>query len=431
MVETGSESCARGRGQLQVKILDTLACPLDGHAPLDIIPLRQVEEDIIDGVLLCGDCGRWFPIQGGIPHLVRDGLRRKEFDLALLAEYRGQLPVTVTECGSPVNLNGLFPAPSPEEKRILDEGDYWSEYAKVHYAVGDTSFLDVRSYSTHPSFYNLGVLERDDKDRGRLYGMWPDHLSKVIFGFLKSLPPGLALDIGCGAGQFGLEAAYLGWDVVAIDIAPGALEVGRDYASHIGKDVFKRMHYIYAEPERPPLKQKRFDLLLSKDALHHISRIEDVLKSMHAILKDPPQAGRILFFEHVAFSPIALKIKRLANSYLHPKIQRRYPCVPVPDVLKQGAPCEDVGRDLILPLTEKYFHIRRCVKELMLYHELEFPIYYAFGKRRRFTRAVTWFIRFFIEKPLMLFQPAEFAIIIGEKEESVSGRIGESERTSI
>jgi SAM-dependent methyltransferase/uncharacterized protein YbaR (Trm112 family) len=416
---------------VQVKILDILACPLDGHAPLDIIPLLQVEEDIIDGVLLCGDCGRWFPIQGGIPHLVRDGLRRKELDLALLAEYRAQLPATVTECGFPVNLNGLFPAPSPEEKRILDEGNYWSEYAKVHYAVGDTSFLDVRSYSTHPSFYNLGVLERDDKDRGRLYGMWPDHLSKVIFGFLKSRPPGLALDIGCGAGQFGLEAAYLGWDVVAIDIAAGALEVGRDYASHIGRDVFKRMHYIYAEPERPPLRQKSIDLLLSKDALHHIARIENVLKSMHAVLKDPPQAGRILFFEHVAFSPIALKIKRLANSYLHPKIQRRYPCVPVPDVLKHGAPCEDVGRDLILPLAEKYFHIRRRVKELMLYHELEFPIYYAFGKRRRFTRAVTWFIRFFIEKPLMLFQPAEFAIIIGEKEESASGRIGESERTSI
>jgi uncharacterized protein YbaR (Trm112 family) len=51
MVETGLESCARERGQVQVKILDILACPLDGHAPLDIIPLRQVEEDIIDGVL--------------------------------------------------------------------------------------------------------------------------------------------------------------------------------------------------------------------------------------------------------------------------------------------------------------------------------------------------------------------------------------------
>jgi len=400
---------------LQVKILDMLACPLDGHAPLDIIPLRQVEEDIIDGVLLCNVCGRWFPIHDGIPHLVRDGLRRKVIDLALLAEYKGQLPASITECGTPFSLNGPFPTPSPEERCILDEGDYWSDYAKVHYAVGDTSFLDVRSYSTHPSFYNLGVLERDDKDRGRLYGMWPDHLSKIIFGFMKSLPPGLAIDIGCGAGQFGLEAAYLGWNVVAIDIALGALEVGRDYASHIGKDVFKRMHYIYAEPERPPLKKNSVDLLLSKDALHHMAHIEDVLKSMHAILKDQPQAGKILFFEHVASSPFAQKIKQLANPYLHPKIKRRYPSVPVPDVLKRGAPCEDVGRDLIFPLTKKYFHINRCVNELMLYHELEFPIYFAFGKRRRFTRAVTWFIRFFIEKPLMLFQHAEFAIITGEK----------------
>ena len=359
-------------------------------------------------MLLCNACGRWYPIRGGIPHLVRDGLRFQDEDLAFLNKYKDRLPSFVVENGRPLNLSGDKIQISPEDKRCLEEGAYWSEYTKALYAVGDTAILDVRSRSTHPSFYNLGILERDDKDKVRLYGMWPDHLSRVMFGFLESLKPGCALDVGCGGGQFGLEAAYLGWDVFAMDIAPGSLEVGRDYAFQKGVTI----HYIYAEPAHPPFRDKVFDLLLAKDALHHIPDLEGAFKELHALVRE---GGKCLFFDHVGRSPAAQWIKRQANRYLHPKIQRRYPKVAVPEALKQGAPCEDVGRDKILSLAEKYFHITRSVKELMLYHDLEFSIYYAFGKRLWFTRLATWMIRWFVEKPLLLFQKPEFAILIGEK----------------
>jgi SAM-dependent methyltransferase len=297
---------------------------------------------------------------------------------------------------------------TPEDRRYLDEGAYWSDYVRVHYDVGDTSILDVRSKSNHPSFYNLGLLERDDKDKARLYGMWPDHLSRVIFGFLENLKPGRALDVGCGGGQFGLEAAWQGWDVVAIDIAPGALEVARDYAARVGK----KIDYIYAEPSNPPFQESAFDLLMAKDALHHLPHLDRVFGNFDKILRDK---AHFLFFEHVGNSPIAQKIKNWINRYLHPKIQKRYPLVEVPDVLKRGAPCEDLGREDIIRLTEKHFQIRKAVFEIMLYHDLEFSVYYAFGKRLWFSSLAAWLIRWLIEKPLLLFQKPEFAVLLGNK----------------
>jgi len=393
---------------LQAIILDILACPIDGHFPLEPISLKTRNEDILDGVLLCETCGRWFPIRGGIPHLVRDGLRFQEQDLAFLKEYKERLPPLVVEKGLPINLWDAIIHPTPEEKQCLEEGAFWSEYVKVHYAVGDTTILDVRSRSTHPSFYNLGVLEPDDKDRVRRYGMWPDHLSRVIFGFLEKEKPGIALDVGCGGGQFGLEAAHLGWVVLAMDIALGALEVGRDYASQKGLD----MHYIYAEPANPPIRKKTIDLLMAKDAFHHLLHLEEVFRRLHALVRDD---GKCLFFDHVRRSPVAQWIKRQANRYLHPKIQRRYPRVEVPEVLKRGSPCEDVGTGRILTLAERYFHITRSVKEIMLYHDLEFSIYYAFGKRLWFARLMAWLVRWFVEKPLLFIEGPEYAILIGKK----------------
>ena len=381
---------------------------MDLHSPLEMIPLNKREQDIFDGILFCESCGRWFPIRKGIPHLARDGLRRQEEDLVFLSLHKEKLPPRITETGIPLNLAGGKVRYSSEDLHCQSEGDFWSRFIEAHYAVGDTSILDVRSRSTHPSFYNLGVLERDDKDRNRRYGMWPDHLSRVIYGFLESLEPGRALDVGCGGGQFGLEAAYQGWEVVAMDVALGALEVGRDYASKIGQTV----HYIYAEPSNPPFREGVFDLLMAKDSLHHFSRLDKVFPSLHRLLEDN---GRFLFFEHVGLSPVARWIKNRANRCLHPKIQRRYPRVEIPEILRQGAPCEDIGREEILGLTNRYFHVRKSVKELMLYHELEFSIHYAFGKRMWFTRPVTWFIRWFMEKPLLLFQKPEFAVLLGDK----------------
>lgn len=393
------------------KAIQILACPVDGHNPLKVYVLDRNGGDITEGLLLCEKCGRWYPVENGIPRLTRDSLRFQNWDAAFLARHENRLPSSIVSEGHPVNLQGLrVDEISKEDRLILDEGAYWSEYARVHYDAGDTSFLDVRSRSTHPAFYGLGVLERDEKDAVRQYGMWPNHLSKVIYGYLNSLSPGVVMDVGCGAGQFGLEAAYLGWELYSFDIAYGALEVARDYAIKKGLKV----DYIYAEPCNPPFCPNAFDLMMAKDSLHHMKDLE---RSLNKVSKAIKHDGECLIYDHVGHSPLAEKIRNFTNRHLHPRIQRRYPAVEIPEVFKKESPCEDLGRDSILPLLDKHFHITKMVKEIMLYHELEFPVYYAFGKRLWFSRMATWIMRWFIEKPLLLFQDPEYAIVIGEKKE--------------
>ena len=47
---------------------------------------------------------------------------------------------------------------------------------------------------------------------------------------VPQLTPGVALDVGCGAGRDAVFLASLGWRVLALDILPDALEQGRELA---------------------------------------------------------------------------------------------------------------------------------------------------------------------------------------------------------
>ena len=62
---------------MQRKLLDILACPIDKHYPLQLMEFNTKEEVILDGVLLCSQCGRYYPIIDEIPVMLPDDLRTK------------------------------------------------------------------------------------------------------------------------------------------------------------------------------------------------------------------------------------------------------------------------------------------------------------------------------------------------------------------
>ncbi|KON31340.1 hypothetical protein AC482_01185 [miscellaneous Crenarchaeota group-15 archaeon DG-45] len=67
--------------------------------------LNLIEVD--SGLLVCPDCGRWYPIGSAvetIPELLPDDLRERERDLAWLMRWREQVPPTVLERGKPFHL---------------------------------------------------------------------------------------------------------------------------------------------------------------------------------------------------------------------------------------------------------------------------------------------------------------------------------------
>lgn len=61
----------------------------------------------------------------------------------------------------------------------------------------------------------------------------PAELVELVEG-RSSLPPGRALDLGCGTGTDTIYLATRGWDVTAIDIVPQALAIARHDAAAAG-----------------------------------------------------------------------------------------------------------------------------------------------------------------------------------------------------
>lgn len=62
-----------------------------------------------------------------------------------------------------------------------------------------------------------------------------------------NLPPGRALDAGCGHGADALWLASRGWQVTAVDVSPTALAYARDRARSYGDDVASRIDWAEVE----------------------------------------------------------------------------------------------------------------------------------------------------------------------------------------
>lgn len=89
---------------MQRRLLDILACPIDKHYPLDLLEFTVKDDVIVDGVLICSACGRYYPIMDEIPVMLPDGLRSRKEDLGFLEKWSSKLPDTVVHGGKPWSL---------------------------------------------------------------------------------------------------------------------------------------------------------------------------------------------------------------------------------------------------------------------------------------------------------------------------------------
>ena len=90
---------------MQRKLLDILACPMDKHYPLEMLEFSLRGEDVVvDGVLICPECGRYYPIIDEIPVMLPDNLRTRKEDLGFLERWSSKLPEKVVHGGKPWSL---------------------------------------------------------------------------------------------------------------------------------------------------------------------------------------------------------------------------------------------------------------------------------------------------------------------------------------
>ena len=61
---------------MKESLLDIICCPLDKH-DLELTVEERDDEDgeIVEGLLVCTDCGEEYPIEDGIPNLLPPDMR--------------------------------------------------------------------------------------------------------------------------------------------------------------------------------------------------------------------------------------------------------------------------------------------------------------------------------------------------------------------
>ncbi|MGO4256411.1 class I SAM-dependent methyltransferase [Marmoricola sp. RAF53] len=110
---------------------------------------------------------------------------------------------------------------------------------------------------------------------------WYAARRSLVRSQLKGLPPGRALDVGCGSGGNSAAVRDLGWDVVALDLSPASLEAAR----RRGLDV------LPGDARELPFPDDSFDLVLSTDAWEHVVEDDQVAREARRVLR---RGGRLL-----------------------------------------------------------------------------------------------------------------------------------------
>ena len=83
--------------------MEILACPIDKYYPLKLIVFDEKDE-IVEGIIICSKCLRWYPIKEEIPEMLPDELREQKEDTKFLIKWRSLFPSKILKQGKPFNL---------------------------------------------------------------------------------------------------------------------------------------------------------------------------------------------------------------------------------------------------------------------------------------------------------------------------------------
>lgn len=115
-------------------------------------------------------------------------------------------------------------------------------------------------------------------------------LSKVG---LRVKPTDVVLDLGCGRGDNAVYFSKKAKKVFGVDIKKW---------KEWGKLKSKKFELIVADARKLPFKDESFDVVFTKDTLHHIKEKEKALKEIKRVTK---KGGRIYIVEVNRYNPIA------------------------------------------------------------------------------------------------------------------------------
>ena len=119
--------------------------------------------------------------------------------------------------------------------------------------------------------------------------LWSGAPNGVLVTEVADLPPGQALDLGCGEGADALWLASRGWLVTAVDISPVALERAKAAAGDA------KVSWTLADLSTSPLPAGAFDLVA---ALYFSVEREPEHRAVRNMLAAVAPGGTLLYAHH-------------------------------------------------------------------------------------------------------------------------------------
>jgi len=231
-----------------------LRCIYECSTPLEVIPLLiNSEGNLIEGIVYCKTCFRWYPIKENILRMLPDPLRSRD-ELNFLKENRSKIPQEMYKGIEEIQYKQNKKDDNWEEKRL--EMLKRDEEASIYHKFCDkyTDLVEVRSI---------------------MNSLNPNHLDSL-------------LEIGAGTGR--ILSCYVNKykDIVVTDYSLNSLLLLKQ------RYPFAHVQAIQCDVNFSPFIENSFDNVISAQVLEHIPTQEGRQGAVENMFKAVKPNGRVV-----------------------------------------------------------------------------------------------------------------------------------------
>lgn len=211
-------------------------------------PSRNREAVVDSGLLICGECARWFPIVGTLPELLPDHLRDAAREAPLLEQLASELPADVRRM---LRAAGAEPPPDPDAGAHYKRAEI-GVASKVEDPVGFFGPGYSAPFNPGNTEFSLYLIS--------LFG----NVTRMLGLESRTSQTGVVIDSGCGYGWTTEWLGKSGLEAIGVDITRVYLEIAM---ARIGES---RPHFIVADVEHLPIRDGCAHAVLAFESFHHL-----------------------------------------------------------------------------------------------------------------------------------------------------------------